>query len=277
MVQNRVDLTIDELKKVGAFVHKHTGVYLEDEKLKRFKRKVEDILIKNSIDNFSNFYHKIRFQKDEKLTQELINAVTINETYFWREYEQFEILSKEILPKIVENSTSTPHIRILVLPTSSGEELYSIMISILEEGSVIERANIEIIGIDIDSDMIKKAKRGVYTKRSVDKLPKDILERYFRKAGELYQIDSNLIKYANFLHANLFDLSLQAKLGSFDIIFSRNMLIYFNMDDKTKALEIFYKLLKKEGYLFLGHADANGIDKKRFQPIKTGFHIFKKI
>ncbi len=277
MVQNSIDLSLEELKKIASFVHKQTGVFLEDEKLKRFKRKIENILIKNNIQNFSNFYHKVRFQKDEKLTQELINAITINETYFWREYEQFVILCKEILPNILENSYSTPHIRILVLPTSSGEELYSIMLSILEDNNIIHKANIELLGIDIDSQMIKKAKQGLYTKRSIEKLPKHILEKYFKKIGNFYQIDKRLIKYANFLNANLFDPNLTARLGTFDIIFSRNMLIYFNQNDKKKALEIFHNLLKKDGVLFLGHADANGIDKNRFKAVKSGFHIFKKI
>ncbi len=278
MVQNSsIDLSLEELKKIASFIHKQTGVFLEDEKLKRFKRKIENILIKNDIQNFSNFYHKVRFQKDEKLTQELINAITINETYFWREYEQFAIFCKEILPNILEKSYSTPHIRILILPTSSGEELYSIMLSILEDDNIIHKTNIELLGIDIDSQMIKKAKQGLYTKRSIEKLPKHILEKYFKKIGNFYQIDKRLIKYANFLNANLFDPNLATRLGAFDIIFSRNMLIYFNQNDKKKALEIFHNLLKKDGVLFLGHADANGIDKNRFKAIKAGFHIFKKI
>ena len=278
MAQNSIELTFDELKKIADFLHKNIGVFLEDEKLKRYKRKIEDIINKHNFQNFSLFYHKIRFQKDENLIQELINAITVNETYFWREYEQFDILTKEILPSfITKNTTSLPHIRILVLPSSSGEELYSIMINILEENSIIHKANIELLGIDIDSQMIKKAKQGLYTKRSIDKLPKQLVEKYFKKIGSFYQIDKTLIKHANFLNANLFDPNLPTKLGTFDIIFSRNMLIYFNQADKSKALEIFYNMLKKDGYLFLGHADANGIDKTKFKPVKSGFHIFKKI
>ncbi len=278
MERNKIDLSIEELRKIGTFVHNFAGVFLEDEKLKRFKRKIEDIIVKNEIKNFSNFYHKIRFQKDENLIQELINAVTVNETYFWREYEQFEILCEEILPAILKNRRENmPHIRILVLPSSSGEELYSIMISILEENSIIHKSNIELLGIDIDSQMIQKAKRGLYSQRSVSKLSKKLIDKYFTKIGNFYQIDKNLLKNANFLKANIFDSNLAIKLGTFDIIFSRNMLIYFNQADKAKAFEIFYNMLQKDGHLFLGHADANGIDKTKFKPVKSGFHIFKKI
>ena len=92
-MNQKIELKIDELQKIANFLHKNIGIYLEEEKLKRFKRKIEDILIKNNIKTFNEFYHLIRFEKDEKLIQELINAITINETYFWRENEQFEILT----------------------------------------------------------------------------------------------------------------------------------------------------------------------------------------
>jgi len=277
-MEEKPTLTIDELKKLASFLQKNIGIHLEEDKLNRLKKKIENLLIKNSISNFSHFYHKIRFQNDEKLLQELINAITINETYFWREYEQFDILTNEIMQEIIKNSkTPMPTIRILVLPSSSGEELYSIMLSILELNDVIHKSNIELIGVDIDSNMINQAKKGLYSKRSIDKLPKNIKEKYFTKIGDKYQLDKKLIKYPTFLNANLFDKNLITKLKKFDIIFSRNMLIYFDKEDKQKAFDIFYNLLKQNGYLFLGHADANGIDKTKFLPIKTSFHIYKKI
>jgi len=277
-MNQKIELKIDELQKIANFLHKNIGICLEEEKLKRFKRKIEDILIKNNIKTFNEFYHLIRFEKDEKLIQELINAITINETYFWRENEQFEILTKEILPQIVNNSKiKMPTIRILVLPTSSGEELYSIMISLLEDNKVINQANIELLGVDIDSSMISKAKMGLYSKRSVEKLPLNLINKYFTKIGNFYQIDKKLIKYANFLQGNLFNETFVSKLREFDVIFSRNMLIYFDKNDKQKAFNIFYNLLKKDGYLFLGHADGNFISKEKFLHVKSGYHIFKKL
>jgi len=275
-MDKKIDLTTDELEKLALFLQKRVGICLESSKLLRFKRKIEDILIKRGIENFNTFYHQLRFMQNEELIQDLINAVTVNETYFWREHEQFRTLVKEVLPGFLQKGM-TPHVRILVSPCSSGEELYSIMLAILEESKLIDNLNIEIIGIDIDSGMIDKAKKALYSKRSIEKLPEHILARYFTQVGSFYQLKSEIRQAARFMQANIFDPTLLHKLGKFDIVFSRNMLIYFNKEDKQRAYEIFHKLLKEDGYLFLGHADANEINKKLFLPIKSGFHLFKRI
>ncbi|MEO1937013.1 MAG: protein-glutamate O-methyltransferase CheR [Sulfurimonas sp.] len=270
-----MQLSESELERLAIFLQKRVGIVLEKQKLLRFSRKIEDVMKKYKFDDFSSFYHAVRFHHNEEITQDLINAVTVNETYFWREHEQFEILSQEILPLYVKNNIST--VRILVSPCSSGEEVYSIMLAILESGDLIEKINIEIVGIDIDSNMIQKAKEGLYSKRSVEKLPAHISKKYFTKVGTLYKIDDSLREAATFLQANIFDASIINKLGSFDILFSRNMLIYFNLMDKRRAFDTFYKLLKPKSYLFLGHADASQIDKTKFNPLKIHSHIYKRI
>jgi chemotaxis protein methyltransferase CheR len=275
-MDNKIDLKLEELQKIGEFMHKATGNKLEDQKLLRFKRKIEDIFLKYNIESFSAFYHQLRFMKSQELLEDLTNALTINETYFWREHEQFLILTQEILPTYVKNNQLST-VRILVAPCSSGEELYSIMLSILDAGMLIEKLNIEIVGIDIDSSMIHKAKKGIFTKRSVSKLPTHLLQTYFKEFGSFYKIDDTLRLSANFMQFNIFEKSLLPKLGTFDIIFSRNMLIYFNAQDKQHSFEIFHSLLKPNGLLFLGHADTNGIDRKLFVPLKNRFHIFKKV
>jgi len=272
--KSEVELTLEEMQKLAEFLKKHIGIYLDEDKIRRFKKKIELLMLKHHITSFSSFYHRIRFAKDEVLLQDLINSVTVNETYFWREHQQFEILANEILPALAKQKKD---IRILVAPTSSGEEVYSIMFAILEEANVIEHTNIEIVGIDIDSNMIRKAQVGLYSQRSLEKLPKEMLKKYFTKVGAYYQIDDMFKQNAKFLQANIFDEELPQKLKTFDIVFSRNMLIYFDKKEKEKVFNVFYELLYPQGYLFLGHADANGIDKMKFAPVKSGFHIYRKI
>ncbi len=272
-----VELHLEELRRLAAFLQKHVGIALEDEKLLRLKRKIEAVMQEEGIKNFNQLYHRIRFAKDEALLQKIVNAVTINETYFWREYEQFEILVRDVLPKIVQKNKQAPHIRILSLPSSSGEELYSIMMAIVEQKELFDRANFEMVGVDLDSVMIAKAKAGIYAERSLMRLPKALKDRYFQKVGNRYVIDQKFRHFAKFLQGNLFDSEFIDKLGKFDIIFCRNMLIYFNQEDKKRAFMILYELLKEGGYLFLGHADANGIDKAKFQPIAKGFHVYQKM
>jgi chemotaxis protein methyltransferase CheR len=275
-MDNSINLTQSELEKLAEYLQKNIGIHLEAQKLLRFKRKIEAIFYKHDIKTFSAFYHQLRFMNSEELIQDLTNAVTVNETYFWREHEQFNILSKEVLTQLIEPS-GLRNIRILVSPCSSGEELYSIMLSILDTPNLIDKLNIEMVGIDIDTTMIQKAKTGLYSKRSIDKLPKHLLEKYFTKMGMLYQIDKTLKDGARFMQANIFDEDISKKLGEFDILFSRNMLIYFNAKDKQRCFKTFWSLMKNDAKLFLGHADANNIDKTLFASTKYGFHIYRKI
>ncbi len=276
MDSKKTFLSDKELDKLAQFLQRTTGVELESSKLRRFQRKIEDVFKTHNIDDFNNFYHRIRYQKDTELIQDLTNAITVNETYFWREFEQFHALTKKVLPQFIQVQ-HLPTVRILIAPSSSGEELYSIMLSILDAGNLIEKLNIELVGIDIDSKMIFKAKTGFYSQRSIEKLPEHLKKTYFTKVGNLYKIDDALRQNAHFLQANIFDETIIQKLGHFDILFSRNMLIYFNETDKQKCYKIFHNILNEQGVLFLGHADANGINKKLFTPLERGFHIYKKI
>ncbi len=265
----------DELEKLANFLQKQNGIKMSSEKLQRFKRKIEEVFIKYKIDDFAHFYHRLKYLNDETLIQDLTNAVTINETYFWREHEQFSTLSQEVLPTYIKKGMLN-RVRILVSPCSSGEELYSIMFAILESGDLLSKLNIELVGIDIDSKMILKAKSGLYVKRSVEKLPSTTLNKYFTKIANLYKIDENITSNATFIQANIFDTKTLEKLGKFDIVFSRNMLIYFSEADKQKCYSTFHNLLNKDGYLFLGHADANSINKTLFTTIKRGEHLYKR-
>ncbi len=275
MDNNKINLTQEQLKKIANYIQKEGGILLDKNRLMRFKRKLENVLIQNDIKNFQDFYHRLRFKKDVHLKQEIFNAVTINETYFWRENNQFDYLANILLPTYITQG-KPQNIRILTAPCSSGEEVYSIVFAILENREVFNNLNIELIGIDIDSFMITKAKRAIYTKRSVEKLPKKYLKKYFKEINSFYHLDRKLRNYANFLQGNIFDTNFINKLGKFDIIFSRNMLIYFNDNDKQKAIEIFHRLLNSNGIIFLGHADTNMINHKLFIPLKTGLHIYKK-
>ena len=275
MDKNRnITLTPEQLNKLKEYIKKEFGIALDDKQLLRAKKRLENVMISNGFELFLPFYHQLRFNKQNNLIQDLINAVTINETYFWREHEQFTILSTTVLPHIAKTKQ---HIRILVAPVSSGEELYSIMFSILDEANVIQKKDIEILGIDIDSNMINRAKEAKYSKRSIEKLPKKFLDKYFTKKNELYILDQNLSRSVKFLQANIFDKNFIKKLGKFDIIFSRNMLIYFDTEQKKEVLDIFYTMLDKDGILFLGHADANEIDRSKFNSYKKGLHVYTKI
>jgi len=250
-------LSKENFAKIGEFVYRKSGIYLEEDKhfdkLSKYIDKRAAIL---EFDNFRKYFFKLRF--DDKAGdefQELMNAITVNETYFFREKDQFEVLVDKILPELHQKISSDRPIRILSSPCSTGEEPYSIILHIVEEGNVVEQRDIEVVGIDIDSNVIKKAIDAKYTERSVHAIPKGILAKWFRKKALGYELSEDLHGTVDFQVANVFDKTQMRKLGKFDVIFSRNMLIYFDDASRKEVAMTFYDMLNPGGYVLLGHAE----------------------
>lgn len=196
----------------------------------------------------------------EILNPALINLITVNETYFERESHHFDCLIEEILPQLENRDLSSP-IRILSAPCSSGEETYSIALRLVSRGKKIARP-IEIVGVDISEEMIQKALSGVYSERSVHAVNSEVLARYFIHKNKEYIIQPLEGIRFHFISGNLFDDSLWRELGEFDVIFSRNMMIYFDAEKNRELLLRFKKHLR--GYLILGHADDHRGAKEIF-------------
>ena len=146
-------------------------------------------------------------------------------------------------------------LRILSSPCSTGEEPYSMILHIVEEGKVVEARDIEVVGIDIDSTVIKKAQIAKYSDRAVHAIPKNILSKWFDKRALGYELGEDLQGSVDFQVANIFDKAQMRKLGKFDVIFSRNMLIYFDDASRKEVAMTFYDMLNPGGYVLLGHAE----------------------
>ncbi len=270
-----MEFSKDNFFKLSDLIYRRTGIALEEEKhFEKLQKQVQTRCQKLNIDNFRKYFFVLRFEdKEEKEFQELINSLTVNETYFFRENYQFEILVKEILPELDRLTPKNRAIRILSAPCSSGEEAYSIGIYLLEEKNLIERRDFEIIGIDIDSIMIEKAKKGQYNDRSLHNVPNDLKSKYFNKKGLYYEISSDLKDAISFEVANVFNKKNMRDLGKFDVIFSRNMLIYFDDASKKDVAMTFYEMLNSNGYVLLGHAEYMNRIVSVFKPKKFGANL----
>jgi chemotaxis protein methyltransferase CheR len=192
-------------------------------------------------------------QKNLGLWQELVNFLTVNETYFFREIGHLELL--------VDFAKCKNTFDILCLPCASGEEVYTIVM-MLEMAGLSKKLG-KIVGIDINSDVIKSANTGRYAKRSFHKMTNDVRDRFFDPHGDMLVVKDLLKQKVHFQNTNIFDIKLSS-IGRFDFVFSRNMLIYFDKTSREKAGDILINILKDDGVLFLGHADL--INQKE------GFH-----
>ncbi len=243
--------------KIGEYIYRKTGIFLEaDKHFDKLAKYIDNRAKVIGIDSFRKYFYTLRFEdKDGTEFQELMNAVTVNETYFYREKEQFEVLVNRILPELHALRPRQQTIRILCAPCSTGEEPYSIILHLLEEGRLIEDRDIEVVGIDIDSTVIAKAKAAKYSERSVHAIPPKVLAKNFKKRTLGYELIDDLIGTVDFKVANVFDKMQMRQLGKFDVIFSRNMLIYFDDASRKEVAMTFYDMVNPSGYVLLGHAE----------------------
>lgn len=196
----------------------------------------------NGIKSFKELHSKLL--SDSTLLEALINLLSVNETYFFREVGQIDL----VCDKIKKNHLIP---RILCAPGSSGEEPYSIAITLLENGI----NQFEIVSLDINSEATSNAKKGCYTPRSVHKTPPHIIERYFMKRDNTLILSEEVKKNVLFYTLNIFDDTV-FDLGKFDYIFSRNMLIYFDIPTVIRTIERLCLMTRSENtLLFFGHAD----------------------
>jgi chemotaxis protein methyltransferase CheR len=251
-----IHITPQDFEKFREYFYRKTGIQFDVSK--RYfvdKRLVERIEMTGS-DNFRAYFTMLRFQASGEELQLLTNLMTVNETYFFREEYQFECLVHSILPEIVARKTDRSPLRIWAIPSSSGEEAYSIALYLLEYWSGINEWDVEIVASDIDTHILGEARAGRYSARSVQHLPAKLLSKYFRADGNAFQLSQDVRNAVEFTRVNLSERADTRAYRDFDVIFCRNLLIYFDDQSRKTAAEAFYDALKPGGYICLGHSES---------------------
>jgi len=202
-------------------------------------------------------------QNHNTFYQEVINIATVNETFFFRELKELEWLVQYI-----QESAKT--LKILSMPCSSGEEIYSILILMQEKGINLDK--VQLIGYDINSHAIANAKEAKFEEHSLHKLSENMRSKYFTKNRSTYQISKTLREHVKVQQKNIFDLKNVNE--KFDVVLSRNMFIYFNDEKRALALDIIVNLLHEGGVYIKGHADYI---KKHDKLSNTSYGIYTKV
>ncbi len=256
-------LTADDLRRLCAFLYQRTGMIFGESKRYYIERRVAERMTATGARSFPVYFSHVEADAGE--VEHLINIFTVNEAYFYREEHQLLCLGRSLLPGIVQHRKPGDLVRIWSVPCSTGEEPYSIAIWLLENWPLVDAYNIEIVGSDIDTRVLLEAQAGDYGARALSRLPPDVVERYFEPTGEgQRRLIEDLRESVRFTQANLVDTASVAAQGRFDIVFCRNVLIYFDDASRLLAANNLYDALRPGGYICLGHTESMTRISKRF-------------
>ncbi|MBK66941.1 MAG: chemotaxis protein CheR [Rickettsiales bacterium] len=256
----------DVLKKTSGLVIGMDKCYLLESRLR-------PVIDKYNLADISMLASRVRANQKSPEAWDVVEAMTTNETSFFRDTRPFDIFKNHVMPKLMETNQATKKIRIWSAACSSGQEPYTLAMVIKEAGWLNQGWNFEIVGTDISKDILEVAKQGLYSQFEVQRgLPITLLVKYFKQIDEKWQINDDIKSMIKYSHFNL--LHPLSSLGKFDIIMCRNVLIYFDQPTKKTVLENMSNILNNDGYLFLGGAETViGItDKYKTVPDQRGLY-----
>jgi chemotaxis protein methyltransferase CheR len=255
-----------EFEKFREYFYKRTGIQFAASKRYFVDKRIDTCIRNGGFSGFAGWFAALRLSDNSELLQDLINQLTVNETYFLREDYQFDAMLNWVLPRVLTARGGRGPVRILSLPCSTGEEPYSIALRLLEEWDRIDDIDVEIHGADIDSDVLERARHASYGERSLQRVPKAWRAKYFAPVGgDRYQLDEGIRGAVTLHKVNICDTPSMRPFRDFDVIFCRNVLIYFDELSSRRAAENLYGAMRPGGYLFLGHSES----MSRISPIFT--------
>ncbi|WP_227764294.1 CheR family methyltransferase [Zhaonella formicivorans] len=254
-------MNLEEFEIFQEIIYKKTGILFETKKLYYVERRIKERMKYHNIEDLKSYARMLKYDYESRELETLVNSLTVNETYFFREYEQLKLFAEHILPLLTRRKRER-QINVLSAGCSTGDEPYTLAI-ILNE-MLDSDWNYEVVAVDINTDVLNYARAGIYIERAIREVPRVYLEKYFEKNGSSYAVKPMLKEKVTFLHRNL-QHGLPDYEQYFDAIFCRNVLIYFDDKSRTAAIENLYRALIPSGYVFLGHSESMGLFSNLFR------------
>ncbi len=260
-------MNVTDFELIAELLKERSGLALNQEKAYLLENRLNPVARRWNFFGFEELAQAIRNNNDEALLVDVTEAMTTNESFFFRDQKPFEQFSDIVLPHLLKTRGAKRSVRIWSAACSSGQEPYSLAMLLKERADKLAGWRVEIVATDLSNEILEKAKEGLYSQFEVQRgLPITLLVKHFVQVGDRWQIDDSLSKMVKFQQFNLLgDLS---SLGRFDVVFCRNVLIYFDMPTKTQVLEGIADLLPPDGFLYLGGAETVLGTTDRFQIIQ---------
>ncbi|MBM7558579.1 CheR family methyltransferase [Marinitoga litoralis] len=267
---------VEDYKKIRDYIYEKTGIYVEEKRLYFFKNRVFKRMKNIGIEDPNIYYNFLVNGEYSKMElNKLISEITVNETYFFREFPQLKVFAEYALKDVI-NRKNNKTIKVLSAGCASGEEPYTL--SIILKEMLDSDFDYIIDAFDIDPIMILKAKAGIYNDYAVRDVPKEYLKKYFEEDKGNYKVKDIIKNKVNIYNLNLVEDETYEKLDDdYDFIFCRNVFIYFSDEIRKNIIMKFYAILNEGGYIFLGHSESINRITNAFRVIKANdFILYQK-
>lgn len=268
----------EEFQQLSQYIFQISGIALDMTKTYLVETRLSHLIEELGCPTFADLLLRARVDAGRGIEQKIIDAISTNETLFFRDNSPFQLLQHKILPEIIDARTPKAGalkvpIRIWSAACSTGQEIYSIAIVLKELLPDPSRYAIKLLGTDISNAAISQASSGRFNKFEMERgLPREKLDKYFRAAGSFWQIRDEIRSMANFQRLNL--MQPFTSLGKYDIIFCRNVAIYFSLEDRKKLFDRLANALEPDGYLIIGSTESLTGICPRFLPKRHLQSIF---
>ncbi len=255
-------LAPEDFSYLSGLIKDKSGIVINEDKIYLLESRLLPLLRKYNLSNLSELAKYTKEKNDERITKGIIDLMTTNETYFFRDGKPFEQFRNVIIPYLINKFPDKKKLRILSLACSSGQEPYSLAMCLLEEKAKTAGKQFEIAGLDLSDIILDKAKSGTYSQFEVQRgLPITLLVKYFTQDGEKWKVKDDVKSMVKFHQHNA--MEDMTKFGEFDFVLCRNVLIYFDQDTKAKILDNIAKILAKNSIVMVGSTESiYGVSEK---------------
>ena len=263
-------MTDEEFRLLRDLITEYCGIYFAESFKYLVERRLQPRLPVFDMMSFRDYYRMLKYGPERaREFDEIVERVTTNETYFFREAYQLESLVDEILPEVVKGKKPGDRVRLWSAGCSTGEEPYTLAM-VTHEMRALRELSTEVFGNDISRKVLKTARAALYRESSFRQTEQRWIDRHFTRDGRIFKLNDDIKNRVTFGHLNLMDEAAMALMNNVDVIFCRNVIIYFSNEARAKLLEMFYKKLRPGGYLLLGHSESliNASTKFELVPLR---------
>jgi chemotaxis protein methyltransferase CheR len=266
-------MNVDDFNLLAKLIKDKSGLTLTKDKAYLLESRLLPVARKYTLKNLDELVMRLRTRLEQGLVRDVVEAMTTNESFFFRDIKPFDQFKQVVLPYLMKARANAKSIKIWSAACSSGQEPYTLAMILKEEKAKLPGWNIEIVATDLSTEILAKAQAGLYSQFEVQRgLPIQMLMKYFKQVGDRWQIDAGLREMVRFRSFNL--LEDMSGLGNFDVIFCRNVLIYFDQPTKQIVLERMARQLGQDGFLYLGGAETVVGITDKFQPMTNHRGIY---